>query len=123
MRGLGLKIGDGVLMAGILVMAVLLFLLPLLASPASFAELVTADGGISVIDLEKDTVFDITSRDITLTLCVRNGELFVSHSTCRDSVCRNTPPISRAGQSIVCAPAGVVIRIIGEGAEVDGATG
>lgn len=121
---LGLKIGDILLMTMILLFAVVLFLLPFFAEDATTAEIVIAETGeVKTIPLDKNQTYDITTRGVTLTVCVENRTVFVSHSDCRDGICRNTPPISRAGQSIVCAPAGVVVRITGKEAVVDGVSG
>ncbi len=124
MRKLWLKIGDILLMSGILLAAALLFVLPFLSKQADYAEIVIAETGqVREISLNKNASHEISSRGITLTVCVENGKVFVSESDCRDLICRNTPAISRAGQSIVCAPAGVVVRVIGEEAVVDGVAG
>ncbi len=120
----GLKCGDVILMAGILLLAAVLLWLPYRHAPAGTAEILTADSGaVQNVSLSVDAVYPITSQGITLTVCVSGGSISVSASDCRDGICINTPPISRAGQSIVCAPAGVIIRITGEGAVVDGVSG
>ncbi len=119
-----IKIGDIILMSVILITAVFLLLLPFLKKRADSAEIVFVQTGeIRTVSLGKDRDFDISSQDIALTVCVKDGEIFVSESTCRDGICRGTPPISRAGQSIVCLPAGVIVRIVGEEVAVDGISG
>ncbi len=121
---LGIKFGDVILMAGIVILALVLFVLPFFAEKATTAEIVYAETGETrKLPLDKDAAYDIESRGVKLSVRVQDGEVFVETSDCRDAVCKNTPPISRAGQSIVCAPAGVVIRISGEGAVVDGVSG
>jgi hypothetical protein len=123
-KRLGLKIGDILLMAMILLFAIVLFLLPFFAEDATTAEIVIAESGeVKTIPLDKNQTYAITARGVTLTVCVEDGKVFVSHSDCRDGICRNTPPISRAGQTIVCAPAGVVVRVTGKEAVVDGVSG
>ncbi len=115
-----LKLGDIILMSVICLMTVFLFLLPLLTDKGSSAEIyIVETDEIKNISLSENATYDITSRGISLTVCVSDGEVSISRSDCRDGICSNTPPISRAGQSIVCAPAGVVVRIVGEGAIVD----
>lgn len=120
----GLKPGDLLLMAAILLCAVLLFCLPLLGASAAEAEIVILETGQTQrVMLQRDAIYPITSRGISMTVCVAGGEIFVAASDCRDGICRNTFPISRAGQTIVCAPAGVIVRVIGEEAVVDGIAG
>ncbi len=119
-KRLSIKVGDVILIAVILCATVILFLLPLFSDKAEFAEIVFAENGeVRIISLKEDAQYNISSRGVDLTVCVNNGEVYVLESTCRDGICTSTPPISRSGQSIVCAPAGVVVRISGEGAIVD----
>ncbi len=120
----GWKIGDVLLMLLLLLTAVLLFLFPFFSNKGAIAEIVIAETGeVHKIPLGTDAEYEVSSRGVHLTVCVKNGEAFVSHSDCRDGICSGTPPISRGGQSIVCAPAGVVVRITGEEAMVDGVSG
>ncbi len=120
----GWKIGDILLMAILLLTAVLLFLLPFFANKGTIAEIVIAETGeVQAVSLDMNAEYEISSRGVYLTVCVKDGEVLVSHSDCLDGICSSTPAISRGGQSIVCAPAGVVIRIIGEEAMVDGVSG
>ncbi len=122
--GIKLKAGDYLLMAAIFVLALLLFVLPLLSPKAAWGEIVLAQTGqVRQVSLAADSTYEVCSNGITLTVEVKDGEIFIAHSDCRDGICKNTPPISRAGQSIVCAPAGVVVRITGEEAVVDGVAG
>lgn len=120
----GLKTGDICLMAGMLVLAAFLFLFPFFAVPSARAEIVKVETGeVQIISLSQAGEYEIESRGITLSVCVEDGKAFVSHSDCRDGICRNTPPVSRPGQSILCAPAGVIVRVLGEEAVVDAISG
>ncbi len=117
----GIKTGDILLMSVILITAVFLIFLPLFAKSSATAEILFSHTGeVRTVSLDQSQEFDIISQGIRLTVCVKDGEIFVSDSTCRDGICRGTHPISRAGQSIVCLPAGVVVRVLGEEVEVDG---
>ncbi len=116
-----LTVGDIILMSATLFIAALLFILPFFTDGARTAQIVLAETGeVRSVSLGQDADYQISSRGVSLTVTVSGGEIFVSHSDCRDGICKSTPPISRAGQSIVCAPAGVVLRIDGEEAIVDG---
>ena len=59
--------------------------------------------------LDEDAVIELDG----LTVVVEDGCVFVTGATCRDKTCEHTGKISRAGQSIVCLPAEVVITIVG----------
>ncbi len=120
----GLKWGDILLMAALFLVALGLFFLPFLKEEAATVEIRMAETGqVRTIPLTLDATYEIAARDVELTVQVKDGAVSITHSTCRDQICRNTPPISRAGQSIVCAPAGVVVQIMGEEAVVDGVSG
>ncbi len=120
----GIKTGDILLMLFLLAAAVFLLLLPFFADEAACAEIVIAETGqVHKVPLDVDAVYPVTARGIELMVQVEDGGIFVCQSDCRDGICRNTPPISSAGQSIVCAPAGVVVRVTGEEAVVDGISG
>ncbi len=123
-RRLCLKAGDIMLMSAILLLAVFLFISPLFFSPAEYAEIYTAENGkTQIVRLNAPASYKITSRGVELKVRVENAKVFVENSSCRDGICENTPAISRAGQTIICAPAGVVVRIIGKEAHVDGISG
>ena len=77
---------------------------------------ITVEGeGVAVLPLSQDAVYPITSRGYCLTVHVESGEVFVSDADCPDKVCQNTGKISARGASIVCAAAGVQIKITGGG--------
>ncbi len=123
-HGLCLKIGDIILIAVMIVSSVILFILPFIADSSDTAEIVISETDeVRLISLKKNAEYQIYSQGVSLTVCVKDGEVFVSESNCIDSICRNTRPISRAGQTIVCVPAGVLIRVTGEGGAVDGVSG
>lgn len=70
-------------------------------------------------DLSRDNRFELENNGIKLTVVIRNGEAWVEKSGCADGVCINSGRISRAGQSIICAPAGLVISVGGGGSDDD----
>ena len=56
--------------------------------------------------------------DGLLTVVIRDGQVSVTGSNCRNHLCEKHSPVSLSGSTIVCLPQGVVIRITGDG-EVD----
>lgn len=54
---------------------------------------------------------------------IKNGAVHIIQTDCPNHQCEKTGAVSRAGQSIVCAPNGVTATIEGKGAEIDGITG
>ena len=47
-------------------------------------------------------------------VCVSDGEVYMKSSTCKGGDCVHSKPISKSGQTIICLPNGVVIRVLGE---------
>ena len=60
-----------------------------------------------------------TGNGYTLTVRAADGALAVTESDCPGQDCVRTGSISRAGQSIVCLPAQVVISLESAASEVD----
>ena len=51
--------------------------------------------------------------DYHLTITVENGAVSVTHSDCPTQDCVRTGTISRTGQSIICLPEQVVVKLVG----------
>ena len=49
-----------------------------------------------------------------LTVHIESGKVWVTDADCHDKICEHTGVISRAGESIVCLPHGIVISINGQ---------
>lgn len=118
-------IGDILLIAFVALCALALWFFPFPSqSDAAVLEIeVIGNDTVQTHPLTLDADYSVTSGDIRLTVAVRHGEVSVSASDCENLVCLHTPAISRAGQSIVCAPAGIVIRIVGEEVDADAISG
>ncbi|MCH5351499.1 MAG: NusG domain II-containing protein [Clostridiales bacterium] len=71
----------------------------LITAPSYSRELSISDN--AVIELEH------------LTVHIELGKVWVTDSDCPDKICEHTGKISRAGESIVCLPYGIVITING----------
>lgn len=63
------------------------------------------------------------SNGCTLTVAVSNGAVSVAASDCPNQDCVHSGAVSRAGQSIVCLPARIVIELVGTSADYDLVTG
>ncbi|PWM47482.1 MAG: hypothetical protein DBX47_00680 [Clostridiales bacterium] len=69
-----------------------------------------------IIELDKDYT---KTFDGLGTIVVKNGKIHFENALCPDKSCEKTGEIYRSGQSIICIPNRLVIRIDGE-SEVDG---
>jgi hypothetical protein len=67
------------------------------------------DGARSLIDLSRDGDVAVPGRDAVLT--VREGQIAFTQSNCPDKICIKSGYLSHAGQTAVCLPNRVSIKI------------
>lgn len=112
------------MIAAAVCLAFLIFLSGFLGSaPGGTAVIRIADGTETVFSLSEDRAFDVTSGGITLRVEISGGSIRVAGSDCPGHDCVRSGAISRSGEVIVCAPAGVVISVRGKGGGPDGIAG
>ncbi|MBO5898937.1 MAG: NusG domain II-containing protein [Clostridia bacterium] len=118
------KRGDAVIIALVLCVALLLLLLPLARSTDGSAVLVISlsDGSETTYALSEDRALTLTGNSHTLTVVIEDGAARVVKSTCPDGVCR-MGAISKHGEMLVCAPAGVALTVRSQGGDVDAILG
>ena len=109
------RVWDGVAIAGVLLAALCLFLLPFLYGSGRVA-VVRVDGEeVARMPLDQDAELHVENNGYHLTVTVADGAVFVSEADCPDRVCQHTGRIRKSGSAIVCAPAGVSVTIGGGG--------
>lgn len=118
-----IKALDIVIIVTALLLSAVLFFVPFMfrKTPESLTVIVK-NGNASesfTYSLDEDTRFTFENNGITLTVVIEGGAAYVAESNCDCGICKNTPKISRAGQSIVCAPAGVALILTGGDADAD----
>lgn len=66
----------------------------------------------------------VLEGEISVTVLLEPGQVSILHSDCPDQICVHTGALTRPGQSAVCLPARVAVRIVGEiSSGIDGMTG
>ena len=66
----------------------------------------------------------VLEGEFSVTVLLEPGQVSIVHSDCPDQICVSTGVLTRPGQSAVCLPARVAVRIVGETQSgVDGMTG
>jgi hypothetical protein len=65
-------------------------------------------------DLRKET-FSIDNELGKNIIEIKNGEVRIIDADCPDKMCVKAYAISKLGQSLICLPHKLVVRIIGEG--------
>ena len=108
---------DGLVAAAVIVLAVIV--------AVGFYAPKDGNGPLTVVisaegkTLEQGTLLELsgthvfTNRGYTLIVEIADGTVNVVDSDCPNHDCQHTPPISRAGESIVCLPAQIIIHLEG----------
>ena len=97
--------------------------------PASGVPVVVIEqDGKEVRRVELDSISQpetvVLEGEISVTVLLEPGQVSIVHSDCPDQICVNTGVLTRPGQSAVCLPARVSVRIVGKSRSgVDGMTG
>jgi hypothetical protein len=110
---------DWIAFAAVLLLAALLAILPLLTARTGALLVVTTPEGEMLYPLSQNDCFEIVSQGITLSVVIEDGAAYVKESTCPDGVCRSTRSISKSGETVLCAPAGVTLTVRGGDGDVD----
>ena len=82
-----------------------------LQTEGDFAVVLIDGKEIARFALDSDTEYLIQTESGTNTLIIKEGKAFVSLADCPDGICKSHAPISKSGESIVCLPHGVVIKV------------
>ena len=104
---------DFVAAAGVL-LAALLAALPIIFAGSGRDAVILYEGGQLVAPLDENREYQVISHGYKLTIEIADGAVSVVSSDCPDKLCANTPPIRRAGMSIICVPARLIIYIEGD---------
>lgn len=111
--------GDVIAAVAVLLVAALLIWHPWQRSQTGETVVIVTPDETFEYALSENTVVEIESRGITLFVSIMNGEVDVYKSHCPDGVCVASAPISKTGETIICAPAGVSITVKGGEGDVD----
>lgn len=110
-----IRIGDCVVILVILLLAGVIFLASLLPKEAGNTLTVKGESGEADYSLLEDQSFKLESGGYTLHIVIRDKKAYVLSSDCPDKSCVHQGKIDRVGEAVICVPAGVVLRIRGEG--------
>ena len=111
-----IKKADIVLLIIILVVGIPLSVLSFTEGIGGDKVRISLDGEIyGVYPLGEDREIDVTGDGHTNHITIKDGQVSMSYSTCRNQVCVNTGAISHTKDAIVCLPNRVVVEIISSG--------
>ena len=109
-----------IIAAVVIIGAVLVAVLFLMKKPGSVA-VVSVDGKETArYDLDEDIDIEIQGVGGINRLIISGGTVRIEEADCPDKVCVRSREISKAGESIVCLPNHVILKITGsESSEID----
>ena len=104
---------DLLLILGLVLVASVLALL-LYPREAGISVTVSVDGAVvATYPLSVDQRVTITGAGGENLLVIENGCARIEDADCPDHLCENMPSISHVGETIVCLPHRVVLRVVG----------
>ena len=109
---------DIILIAVIIAASVIVAFIAFTTSHEGSTVVITVSGeeyGRYPIDTDRVITVDTGSGINEIT--INNGEAYVSYADCPQGICAHHKPVSRSGESIICAPHEVVISIESEDSE------
>lgn len=119
-----IKKADIILLIVILAVGLPMSVLSLTAGTGGDKVKISTDGQVyGIYPLNEDCEIDVTEDGHTNHITIKDGQVSMSYSTCRNQVCVNTGAISQTKDAIVCLPNRVVVEIIsseeGKGGDAD----
>ena len=119
-----IKKADIILLIIILAVGIPLSVLSLTAGTTGDRVEISLNGRVcGTYPLHEDRVIEVTKDGHTNHITIKDGQVSMSYSTCRNQVCVNTGAISQTKDVIVCLPNRVVVEIIsseeGKGGDAD----
>lgn len=89
-----------------------------LSGDAGSKVIIESDGKLyATYRLDQNISVEVKSNNGTNTVVIENGRVDVTQGSCRNQVCVKHATISRSGESIVCLPNRLLVKIEGEGGD------
>jgi hypothetical protein len=80
-------------------------------SPGKFVSMYREEQKIETLSLEENGEKSFKTRGGRITVQIAGGKVWVTESSCRHKICLYSPPISLAGERIICAPNHFLLEI------------
>ena len=107
-----LRRADIILTAILLVLSGALFFVRPSYGEASYVEVTSAGNGRETYPLAVDRIIEVEGTGNRIE--IKDGSVRMTDTDCPDELCIRTGSISKSGQTIVCLPNRVTVRIVGE---------
>ncbi len=87
-------------------------------SQGSYVEVWRNSELVGTYSLYNDESIDIVADDGSINqILIQAGSVCVSYADCPDQTCVNMGKISRSGQSIICLPHNLIVKVVGDDEE------
>lgn len=109
-----MKKNDVILSGGILIVALLLFLVMHLTRGEEGNQIqITVDGNVyGTYSLAKDQVIEVKENDFYNRIRIQDGKAYMEEANCPDGYCEEQGKISGRTQTIVCLPHKLVVEVL-----------
>ena len=112
-----LKIGDIIIICLILALSAGVFCFRFFGTESGQNAVITVGGQSKIYSLNENREIEIDNNNVSLVVVIENGSVYIKESTCRGNNCVHLGKISNSNKTIVCAPAELIVEIIGKGAD------
>ena len=116
------KYKNDIILLGIIVAVALvaIIIVNVTKEPGSYVVVVHDQNEVAKYSINEDIEIKLTYEENEYnTLVIKDGKVYMSDAICKDHICVKHHKISMTGETIVCLPNKVVIKIIGSDNEVD----
>lgn len=119
-KDLKIRKNDIFLVASVIILCIIIAVIPFFFSSDGSSVLIYVDGELyAEKSLNENSVTDI---DGLMQVVIENGKAYVENSVCPNGACEHSAPVSASGESIICLPNKIMIKISGE-TEMDAISG
>lgn len=101
---------DFILLSFVVIVVMLILLVNFLPKQGEEAQIYLDGKLYRTVSLSHDMTIQLNHG----TIVVENGFIYIKDVDCEDKICEKTGKISKKGESIVCLPNKIVIKIIGK---------
>lgn len=112
---------DIILLGIILVVAIVaIIIVNTTKKQGSYVVVIYDQNEVAKYSINEDIEIKLTYEENNYnTLVIKDGKVYMNDASCKDHICVKHHKISMTGETIVCLPNKVVIKIIGNNNEVD----
>lgn len=79
--------------------------------PADVVEIYREDTLIKIYSINDNGQYEIKNGGDTNQIIIEDGEVFIREANCPDKLCVKQGRISKSGESIICLPHKIVVKI------------